>query len=850
LNSDGSFQYDAPDFGANDKFQYQIFDGIATASAWVNIDVPGSGVPHISITDAGNVQEQPGAVAVFTVQLSAAATSDVWVQYTTQDGVAMSGEECNDYITQAGTLTFLAGQTVKHITVDLVDDPLPELDEDFSVVLQSASSNAAIHDGTGVANILANDGPIDNGLQLLVAGTDQGTSVQVRVFDGNTHDLEYQIVPYNNFNGGSRVATGDFNGDGFPDVVTGAGIGGGPHVRVFNGLDGTPLPFTSGGGDQGFFAYSTNFLGGIYVATGDVNGDGYTDIITGTDADNPDDSDPFTAARVRVFSGAPGSGGAMLVDILPYGSFTGGARVSSADLNADGRDDPITAAGPGGGPHVLAYDAADSTLYSSSSPPISALLRNFFAYNPGFTGGVYIAAGDINGDIVPDIITGPGAGGGPNVVAYSGVDQSILTSFFAYAPTFSAGVRVAVGDISGSGINSIVTGPGPGGASHIRTFALDQTDLLSLCSFYAFDLGILTGFFVAAQSAPPLDLTAHTPQTEPFEERPIPAAREQNPGVGIRRNGDDDNGDMIADVNQSPVADEDDLIKVKVDVGARITGAIYFIKKDNNNIAVWSNQTKDQQSPILAGATSERLVPFSSTVKSFTYWVEWTNTAPGAQQAILTLEARSLATGNVLKSTSIKFVPFTSVVIVLGGHGQDPDDPTDPNFGTFQSAIDLYVDGYDVHMYNENNVASGSGVVYDEVVTAVQKRGVSNLAIFGYSQGGGATYVLDSALTMNKAAIGNFSIVYTAYIDGVRHTGPSPEDRRPIGTGYHVNYWQSLPSGPLNLLGTSIPAANVDIDVRTNAATPWGAGLDHFTVDDHQNVRNAIKNSLKTKTSP
>src|SRR5437762_3101707 len=73
------------------------------------------------------------------------------------------------------------------------------------------------------------------------------------------------------------VAAGDVNGDGYPDVVCAAGPGGAPNVRVFDGRDGTPL----GGPFASFFPYDPAFSGGAFVAAGDVNGDGLADVITG-----------------------------------------------------------------------------------------------------------------------------------------------------------------------------------------------------------------------------------------------------------------------------------------------------------------------------------------------------------------------------------------------------------------------------------------------------------------------------------------------------------------------------------------------------------------------------------------
>jgi hypothetical protein len=64
------------------------------------------------------------------------------------------------------------------------------------------------------------------------------------------------VVP--SFNGGVRVATGDVNGDGTPDVITGAGPGSGPGVRVFDGTTSSLL--------HSFNAFDAGFTGGVYPA--------------------------------------------------------------------------------------------------------------------------------------------------------------------------------------------------------------------------------------------------------------------------------------------------------------------------------------------------------------------------------------------------------------------------------------------------------------------------------------------------------------------------------------------------------------------------------------------------------
>src|SRR5205085_2596493 len=116
--------------------------------------------------------------------------------------------------------------------------------------------------------------------------------------------------------------------------------------------------------------------------------------------------------------------------------------------------------------------------------------------DPGFRGGVRVAVGDVNGDGVPDIVTGAGPGGGPHVKVFSGADDSVLASFYAYDPTFAGGVYVAVGDVNGDGFADVITGAGPGGGPHVKVFAgLDNAEL---ASFFAADPGNTGGVFVAA----------------------------------------------------------------------------------------------------------------------------------------------------------------------------------------------------------------------------------------------------------------------------------------------------------------------------------------------------------------
>ena len=298
------------------------------------------------------------------------------------------------------------------------------------------------------------------------AGTPNG---HVKAFDGVTGAATQSFFAYPGFAGGVRVAAGDVNNDGVADIVTGAGPGSvGGHVKVFDGLTGAEI--------RSFFAFG-GLTGGVFVSSGDLNVDGFLDIVTGVDSGGN--------AQVKVFDGATN---AEIRSFFAYPGFAGGVRVAAGDVNNDGVADIVTGGGPGSvGGHVKVFDGLTG-----------AEIRSFFAFN-GFTGGVFVSSGDLNVDGFADIITGVDSGGNAQVKVFDGATNAVIRSFFAY-PGFAGGVRVAAADVNNDGVADIVTGGGPGSVGgHVKVF--DGLTGAEIRSFFAY-VGSGDGVYVAGSMAP------------------------------------------------------------------------------------------------------------------------------------------------------------------------------------------------------------------------------------------------------------------------------------------------------------------------------------------------------------
>ena len=145
-------------------------------------DVP----PELSIGDAG---ADEGDVATFNVTLTQASGKTVTVDYATADGTA---EAPMDYAATSGTLTFLAGEQSKPISVPIQDDAIDEPVETFTVTLRNPT-DATLDDGTATGTITDGDNPPE--LSIEDAPVGEGDPAQFTVTltpaSGKTVTVDY-----------------------------------------------------------------------------------------------------------------------------------------------------------------------------------------------------------------------------------------------------------------------------------------------------------------------------------------------------------------------------------------------------------------------------------------------------------------------------------------------------------------------------------------------------------------------------------------------------------------------------------------------------------------------------------
>jgi len=321
--------------------------------------------------------------------------------------------------------------------------------------------------GAGFWSFTSGHRPVDferierfNHVDIFATAPDAGTSsaAVVKVYDAETAELLTTVAPFgNSFKGGVRVATGDLNCDGLPDVIVAPGPGNDPAVKIYDGAPDAngnqPAPLLTS-----FSVFPTTFKGGVNLAVGDVNGDGHNDLVVASDTGGPPQLKVLDGQYVLTTHALLGSP----FNAFPA-TFLGGVSVAVGDINNDGYADIVTVSGAGMATTLKVFDGNGYGLVKSFTP-----------FGPGVAGSTAsVAVGDFNGDGRRDIIVGTGTGSTGTVNVFGGTTNfavwpmSIVASFQPYGSAFQGGIRLTAKPADGGNPGSVekvnvLTAPGPG----------------------------------------------------------------------------------------------------------------------------------------------------------------------------------------------------------------------------------------------------------------------------------------------------------------------------------------------------------------------------------------------------
>ncbi len=255
-----------------------------------------------------------------------------------------------------------------------------------------------------------------------------------------------------NYTGGVSIAVGYFDGSGQPEIAVAPGRNHSPTIEVFDAFGNLLFQFQ---------AYAANFVNGINIAAGNVEGM----TIGGQEVDDIVTVPAHGVSDVRVwhnqFPTSPGTPVTLYRDFNVFGtSFIGGSTVAVADLNRDGLGDVIVGSGPGMQPLIEGFDVSiPRTAYTP--------FRIYFPFAATFRGGVNVSAINPQANsnfTAPMIVAGQASSGTGQVIVLNGTTGTAL-----YSTSFgvNTGVRTAAKVVAGR-LNVFAAVPVSGQPSRIK----------------------------------------------------------------------------------------------------------------------------------------------------------------------------------------------------------------------------------------------------------------------------------------------------------------------------------------------------------------------------------------------
>ena len=281
----------------------------------------------------------------------------------------------------------------------------------------AAGATVAPFGNTG-GNVRVAAGDVNgDGFADSVVVTGPGTAIRLGVISGkdNTTVLVAPFDPFGgNFTGGGFVSTGDIDNDGRAEFLVSPDQGGGPRVTIFSLVGTNPTQRAN------FFGIDdANFRGGARTALGDINADGTLDLIVcagflgGPRTAIFNGTTLFTTPTRLIgdFFAFPGTDAVTLRN---------GVFVASGDINGDGFDDLVFGGGPGGAPRVFILSGALVAVGNVAGAQAAPIANFFVAGDANNRGGVRLATTNADNDIRADVAAGSGEGVLSGVRVYLG----------------------------------------------------------------------------------------------------------------------------------------------------------------------------------------------------------------------------------------------------------------------------------------------------------------------------------------------------------------------------------------------------------------------------------------------
>ncbi|MFH1597563.1 MAG: fibronectin type III domain-containing protein [Patescibacteria group bacterium] len=217
---------------------------------------------------------------------------------------------------------------------------------------------------TGGINVYAEDLGRDNVAEIIV-GAGPGMLPIIRIFDSHGGLLGSFQAYDDNFQGGVSVAAGDLDEDGIAEIVTIPQSGGGPNVRIFGYRDGQYVPVI-----ESFFAYDVRFRGGVSLEVCDLDRDDKDEIITIPKSNG--------GPHLRIFGYRDGVYRPVILGLMTHHpNFRGGLNLGCGDLEGNGYEQIIAAPASLGGPHIRTFGRNRLGSISILSPGFMAFHPEF-----------------------------------------------------------------------------------------------------------------------------------------------------------------------------------------------------------------------------------------------------------------------------------------------------------------------------------------------------------------------------------------------------------------------------------------------------------------------------------------